>query len=46
MDRMELSLDVADRFIDGAIIIHVGIIGHDSIRHTMGEFVGDDIQRL
>ncbi len=42
----DLPLNVAYRFIDGAKVVVVGIVGHDGIRHTVGELMGDDIQGL
>ena len=42
----QISLNVAERFIDGPVIVHVGIVGHDRVCHAMGKLVGTHIQAL
>ena len=42
----DISLDIADRLIDRAIVVHVGVIGHNGACHTVCEFMSEHVQAL
>ena len=41
-----LALDVAHGLVDGAIVVHVGVVGHHGAGHAVGELVGQHVQAL
>ena len=42
----EVALDVAHGLVDGAIVVHVGVVGHHRVGHAVGELMGQHVQAL